>query len=53
MEPFFSTRPVGEGAGLGLFISHGVVTAFGGTLAVTSKVGHGTTVRVRLPPAPP
>lgn len=53
LEPFFSTRPVGEGAGLGLFISHGIVTAFGGELTVTSEVGRGTTVRVRLPPAEP
>ena len=49
-EPFFSTRPVGGGAGLGLSVCHGIVTGLGGTIEVTSEEGHGTTVRVRLPP---
>ncbi len=50
-EPFFSTRPVGGGAGLGLSVCHGIVNGLGGTIAVTSAEGRGTTVRVRLPPA--
>ena len=50
-EPFFSTRPVGGGAGLGLSVCHGIVTGLGGTIEVTSEEGRGTTVRVRLPPA--
>ena len=51
-EPFFSTRPVGGGAGLGLSVCHGIVTGLGGTIDVASEEGRGTTVRVRLPPAP-
>ncbi len=50
-EPFFSTRPVGGGAGLGLSVCHGIVTGLGGAIEVTSQEGRGTTVRVRLPPA--
>jgi signal transduction histidine kinase len=48
-EPFFSTKPVGQGTGLGLSISHNIVTAFGGSIAVTSEAGRGTTFRVLLP----
>jgi signal transduction histidine kinase len=51
-EPFFSTKPVGQGNGLGLSISHGIVTSFGGQIRVSSQVGKGTTFRVLLPPAP-
>ncbi len=50
-EPFFSTKPVGQGTGLGLSISHSLITAFGGTLTVTSEVGRGATFRVQLPAA--
>jgi signal transduction histidine kinase len=48
-EPFFSTKPVGQGTGLGLSISHNIISAFGGTIAVTSEVGRGSTFRVQLP----
>jgi len=53
-EPFFTThRPgSGKGMGLGLAISHAIVTAHGGTLSVESTPGLGTTFRVELPPAP-
>ena len=48
-EPFFSTKPIGEGIGLGLFYSHSVVQTLGGTLSVLSAPDRGTTFTVRLP----
>src|SRR5690606_13190841 len=52
-EPFFTTKPQDQGTGLGLFVSLGIVTSFGGNIDVESKLGVGTTVRVLLPPPPP
>jgi CheY-like chemotaxis protein len=51
-EPFFTTKDVGEGTGLGLSICHGIITAFGGEIEVTSEVGVGTMFRVSLHAAP-
>lgn len=51
-EPFFTTRPVGGGAGLGLAVCHGVVAALGGEITVESELGRGAVARVTLPPAP-
>lgn len=48
-EPFFTTKADGKGTGLGLSIVHGIVQAHGGSITVASKVGEGTTFRVRLP----
>jgi PAS domain S-box-containing protein len=50
-DPFFTTREVGSGRGLGLPISHAIVSAHGGTLTVQSVPGKGTTFRIELPAA--
>ncbi|MGZ5968040.1 MAG: hybrid sensor histidine kinase/response regulator [Polyangiales bacterium] len=50
-DPFYTTKPVGEGTGLGLTICHGIVTALGGSIEVESMVGAGSTFRVTLPPS--
>jgi PAS domain S-box-containing protein len=51
-EPFFTTRPVGQGMGLGLSVCHAIVTVQGGAISGTSKVGEGSTFKVELPVAP-
>jgi PAS domain S-box-containing protein len=48
-DPFFTTRPVGQGTGLGLFIVQSAVEGWGGKVVLTSVVGEGTSVRVSLP----
>lgn len=49
-DPFYTTKPVGEGMGLGLSIAHGIVSAFGGSIDVESTEGIGSIFRVVLPP---
>jgi signal transduction histidine kinase len=49
-HPFYTTKPVGKGTGLGLFICDGIVRGLGGSIAIESTQGKGTKVRVRLPP---
>ena len=48
-EPYFATRPVGEGTGMGLAVVHGIVTDLGGRVVVESTPGEGTCFRVYLP----
>jgi signal transduction histidine kinase len=47
--PFYSTKPVGVGTGLGLSVVHGIITSHNGTVKVTSKPGKGSTFVVTLP----
>jgi len=47
--PFFTTKDVGKGTGLGLAVVHGIITSHGGSIKVDSKVGHGTIFEIQLP----
>jgi len=48
-DPFFSTKEVGQGTGLGLSVSYGIVEHHGGTIRVRSEVGKGSTITIWLP----
>ncbi|WP_165838806.1 hybrid sensor histidine kinase/response regulator [Roseicella frigidaeris] len=49
LEPFFTTKPVGQGTGLGLSQAYGFAKQSGGTLAIDTEPGRGTTVTFYLP----
>ncbi len=50
-EPFFTTKPLGDGTGLGLSQVYGLVQQLGGTMKIESQLGTGTTIRLFLPRA--
>jgi len=52
-DPSFTTKSVGKGTGLGLWIVRSIVQETGGRIRITSSPGKGTTVRVELPAVPP
>ena len=48
-DPFFTTMPVGQGTGLGLSVSYGIIKQHGGSIEVESKVDVGSTFTIKLP----
>ncbi len=52
-DPYYTTKPKGEGSGLGMAVVHGIVKRYQGSINVTSIEGQGTTVEVYLALQPP
>ncbi|MGK5095276.1 response regulator [Deltaproteobacteria bacterium TL4] len=51
-EPFFTSKPLGEGTGLGLSVVYGIIQRYGGAITFESKVGQGTTFKFYIPTIP-
>jgi histidine kinase len=49
MEPFFTTKKIGKGTGLGVSISYGIIKDYDGTIEIESEVGKGTTFIITFP----
>ena len=52
-EPFFTTKKVGDGTGIGLSISYGIIKDFGGSIRVDSEPGQGACFEIRFPAGAP
>ncbi len=48
-QPFFTTKPTGQGTGLGLSLSYDIIKAHGGEITVETKEGEGTNFIILLP----
>jgi signal transduction histidine kinase len=48
-EPFYTTKEVGKGMGLGLYITYGIVRSYGGEIKIISKDGKGSTFKLTFP----
>jgi signal transduction histidine kinase len=48
-DPFYTTKPVGEGTGLGLSLSYSIIQKHKGDISAASEIGKGTTFNIRLP----
>ena len=49
LDPFFTTKPTGQGMGLGLFLAASVAEQLGGELQLRSELGSGTAVTLEIP----
>ena len=48
-QPFFTTKPAGQGTGLGLSLSYDIIKAHGGSIKMKTEEGNGTTFNIALP----
>ena len=48
-QPFFTTKPTGQGTGLGLSLSYDIIRSHGGEIKVETREGEGTTFIIQLP----